>query len=184
MRKLKLQMQTSVDGFVAGPAGQLDWMAPLDKDPKILAFINELTDSCDTILLGRKMTDGFTGYWESVPQDSPEYDFARKMVDTPKVMFSRTSRTPKGKNVRVENGDLATAVNALKKQPGKDLMVYGGAGFVSSLVQNDLIDELNLFVNPAALGDGLKIFTGRKNVKLARSVAYDSGVVVNTYQLR
>ena len=184
MRKLKLQMQTTVDGFVAGPAGQLDWTTPFDQDQPILAFINQLTDTSDTILLGRKMTEGFCGYWESVPTDSPEYSFARKMVDTPKVAFSKTVRTLKGKNLRVESGDLVGAVTALKKLPGKDLLVYGGAGFVSSLVENDLIDELNLFVNPVAIGQGLRIFTGRKNLELVRSVHYESGVQVNTYQRR
>jgi len=184
MRKLKLQMQITVDGFVAGPKGQLAWMAPLDTDPAILAFINQLTDTSDTILLGRKMTEGFTAYWEGIPKGNPEYDFAQKMVGTPKIAFSKTVTSLKGKNLRVERGDLVTAVNALKKVPGKDLMVYGGAGFVSSLVEHDLIDELNFFVNPVAIGEGMRVFKGRKDVKLERSVAYDSGVVVNTYLRR
>ena len=75
MRKLKLQVQISVDGFVAGPNGELDWMTP-NFDPKLIEFINALTDSSDTILLGRKMTDGFVNYWENVVNnqpDSPEY---------------------------------------------------------------------------------------------------------------
>jgi dihydrofolate reductase len=63
MRKLKLQMQITIDGFVAGPEGQLDWMTRA-MDEKLLAFINHLTDTSDTILLGRKMTEGFIKYWE------------------------------------------------------------------------------------------------------------------------
>src|SRR5467141_618055 len=105
MRKLKLQMQITVDGFVAGPEGQLDWMT-WDMDEKLIAFINHLTDTSDTILLGRKMTEGFIKYWESVGPQSPEYVFARKMVDTPKEVFSKPLTHVEGKNVRVERGDL------------------------------------------------------------------------------
>jgi dihydrofolate reductase len=182
MRKLKLQMQVTVDGYVAGPQGELDWMT-FDMDPGLLAFINQLTDTSDTILLGRKMTDGFVKYWEHAAtlKDSPEYDFAQKMVGLPKVVFSRTVKHVEGKNVHVENRDLAGAVNQLKSQPGKDIVVYGGATFVSSLVEHLLIDEMNLFVNPVAIGSGLQIFKGKTPLKLAASTAYPSGIVVNSY---
>jgi dihydrofolate reductase len=173
-------MQITVDGFVAGPAGQLDWMT-WNMDEKLIAFITHLTDTSDTILLGRKMTDGFVKYWESVQPDSPEYSFAQKMVGTPKVVFSRTMSHIDGKNVRVENRPLAEAVNELKAQDGKDIIVYGGATFVSSLIENQLIDELNLFVNPIAIGEGMRIFQSRVPLELVASAAYASGIVVNTY---
>ena len=183
MRTLKLQMQMSVDGYVAGPQGQLDWMT-FEMDDRLLAFINEMIDTSDTILLGRKMTPGFVDYWEGVlgtPQ-SPEYAFAEKMVGTPKVVFSRTVDRMNGKNVRVEKGDLVEAVNRLKRQTGNDLIVYGGATFVSSLIDHGLIDELNLFVNPVAIGDGMRVFQGRRPLALTRSTSYPSGIVVNTYR--
>ncbi len=137
MRKLKLRMQVTVDGYVAGPAGQLEWMT-FDMDSGLLAFINRLTDTSDTILLGRKMTDGFVKYWEHVvtQKDSPEHDFAQKMVGLPKVVFSKTLQHIEGKNVRVENGDLVDAVKQLKNRAGKDIVVYGGATFVSSLIEH------------------------------------------------
>src|SRR5258706_9048980 len=144
MRKLKLQMQITADGFVAGPEGQLDWMTR-EMDEKIKAFINQLTDTSDTILLGRKMTRGFIKYWEHTitHAESPEYAFARKLVDMPKVVFSKTIDHGEGQNVRVENSDLSEAVNQLKRTPGKDIVVYGGATFVSSLIEKGLIDEWN-----------------------------------------
>jgi len=181
MRKLKLQVQMTVDGFVAGPEGQLDWMTR-NLDEGVIARIVQLTDSCDTILLGRKMTDGFIKYWERVQPESPEYSFARKMVDTPKVVFSKTLTRVAGKNVRVESGELVQAVNQLKGQRGKDVVVYDGATFVSALIEHDLIDELNLFVNPVAIGRGMRIFKDRKALRLIGATAYSSGVVVNTYQ--
>jgi len=185
MRKLKLQMQITVDGFVAGPEGQLDWMT-FDMDEKLLSFINHLTDTSDTILMGRKMTEGFVNYWEHVVSqpDSPEYAFARKMVDMPKVVFSRTVDRVAGQNVRVERAPVADAVNQLKGRAGRDIIVYGGASFVSSLLEHRLIDELNLFVNPVAIGKGMRIFSERTPLKLAASVDYASGIVVHTYQPR
>ncbi|KAM3099840.1 dihydrofolate reductase family protein [Phormidesmis sp. 146-12] len=188
MRKLKLQMQITVDGFVAGSEGQLDWMAlgQLDStsDERLHSFINYLTDTSDTILLGRKMTEGFIKYWEQVTTqpNSPEYSFAQKMVSIPKVVFSKTVDRVDGQNVRVENGSIVEAVNRLKNQAGKDILVYGGATFVSSLLENRLIDELNLFVNPVAIGNGMRVFTGREPLKLTNSTAYTDGIVVNTYE--
>ena len=185
MRKLKLQMQMTIDGFVAGPEGQLDWMSP-EMDLLQLQLLKELTESMDTILMGRKMTEGFVTYWENVVNNhpgSPEYPYAKIFVDTQKIVFSKTIKTIRGKNVVVENGDLVTAVNKLKKQEGKDMIVYGGATFVSELIKNNLIDDLYLFINPTAIGDGLKVFTGKFKFKLQNSTSYSNGIVVNQYKL-
>ena len=183
MRQLKLQMQITVDGFVAGPGGELDWMN-FDMDEKLLSFINHLTDTSDTILLGRKMTEGFIKHWEhAITQpNSPEYSFAQKMVRMPKVVFSRSINRVEGQNVQVENHPIIDAVNRLKSQTGKDIVVYGGATFVSSLIENRLIDELNFFVNPVAIGKGMQVFSQRTPLTLIASVGYSSGIVVNTYK--
>jgi dihydrofolate reductase len=184
MRKLKLQMQMTIDGFVAGPEGELDWMAGDPDDEKLFGLINELTDSSDVILMGRKMTGEFVSSWEDVVNnrpDSPWHEFAKKMVEMKKIVFSKTVESMHGENVTVENGDVVNAVNELKGAEGKDIVVYGGAGFVSSLLDHGLIDELNLFINPTAIGSGMRIFSDRTKLKLVSSEAYRSGVVVNTY---
>jgi dihydrofolate reductase len=97
------------------------------------------------------------------------------------VVFSKTLPHVEGKNVRVENGDLVDAVKQLKSRPGKDIIVYGGATFVSSLVEHGLIDEMNFFVNPVAIGNGMRVFKGKTPLKLTASKAYPSGIVVNSY---
>jgi dihydrofolate reductase len=184
MRKLKLQMQMTIDGFVAGPEGELDWMAGDPDDEKLFGLINELTDSSDVILMGRKMTGEFVSAWEDVlnnQPDNPWHEFAKKMVDMKKIVFSKTVTSMNGENVAVENGDVVNAVNELKGAEGKDIVVYGGAGFVSSLLDHGLIDELNLFINPTAIGGGMRIFSDRTKLKLVNSEAYRSGVVVNKY---
>ena len=187
MRKLKLQVQMTVDGYVAGLNGELDWMTQ-PWDNKLVAFVNELTDSSDTILLGRNMTDGFVNYWEGVVNnqpDSPEFAFAQKMVNTPKVVFSRTINQSVWNNTTVANGDLVEEVTRLKRLPGTDLIVYGGATFVSSLIQHSLIDEFYLFVNPVAIGEGMAIFDqlgGRQALTLLKCIPFDGGIVVLHYE--
>ncbi|HVE56643.1 MAG TPA: dihydrofolate reductase family protein [Pyrinomonadaceae bacterium] len=186
MRKLKLQVQITVDGFVAGPNGELDWMT-FGMDDRLAEYVNALTDSSDTILLGRKMTDGFVNYWTSVLDnpESPEYSFAQKMVNTPKVVFSKTVKESIWANTTVANGDLVEEVEKLKQQDGKDIIVYGGATFVSNLIKANLIDEFHLCINPTALGRGLTIFGNlddRLKLKLVKSNAFSNGEVVNHYE--
>jgi dihydrofolate reductase len=185
MRKLKLQVQLSVDGFVAGPNGEMDWMA-WNWDDELKNHVNELTDSIDCILLGRKMTDGFISYWTSVVADpgNPQYPFAKKMIDTPKIVFSKTLTKSAWNNTLLANGDIAEEVSKLKKQNGKDIIVYGGSTFVSNLIKQNLIDEYHLFINPAAIGKGLSIFGGlneKLNLKPVDSKTYECGVVALLY---
>ena len=184
MRKLKLQMQISADGFVGGPNGELDWMT-WETDQKLGDLINDLIDSSDTIVMGRKMTDGFVNYWTGVldkPGD-PEYDFAKKMVDTPKVVFSRTLERSPWPNTTVA-GDLVKTMTELRGAEGKDILAYGGAELVSSLIAEGLIDDYYLIVNPAAVGEGLRIFRNESPLKLRLidSIKYSTGVVLNHYQ--
>jgi dihydrofolate reductase len=185
MRKLKLQVQMTIDGFVAGPDGQLDWMwIPGERDESMFQRVIELADSCDTILLGRKMTPVFIDHWENVVDnllDSPEQPLAQRMVNMRKIVFSRTQTAISGRNLKVENGDLTAAVQTLKKEPGKDIIVYGGADFVSSLISQNLIDEYYIFRNPVAIGNGLSIFKEKKLLKLGSSTVYKSGKIVNKY---
>jgi dihydrofolate reductase len=130
------------------------------------------------------MAPGFIKHWENVVDnlpDSPEQPLAQLMINMRKIVFSRTQTAIKGRNLEVENGDLAAAVNALKKEPGKDIIVYSGANFVSSLISQNLIDEYFIFRNPVAIGKGLSIFKEQKLLKLESSIAYKHGKIVNKY---
>lgn len=184
MRKLKLQMQMTVDGFVAGPNDEMDWMVWGDPDSELETYVNGLIDTSDTILLGRKMTEGFVNYWTDVVSNQPdsrEFSFAKKMVETPKVVFTKTLEESPWANTRLAKGELADEVNALKNQEGKDIIVYGGATLVSSLIEANLIDEYHLSINPAALGKGKAIFKDRQNLTLVKSLAFNSGEVLLCY---
>ena len=184
MRKLKLQVQMTLDGFVAGPNGELDWIWIGKQDEAILQRVIELADTCDTILLGRKMTRGFIDHWENVLDNQPESQeqpLAKQMVSMRKIAFSRTQTAIKGRNLEVENGDVAVAVQAMKKQPGKDIMVYGGATFVSSLISQNLVDEYYIFRKPVAIGSGLSIFKEQRLLELDSSITYKDGTTLNKY---
>jgi len=186
MRKLKLQVQLSLDGFVGRPDGGLDWMT-WNWDDELKEYVNDLHNLVDTILLGRKMTDGFVSHWTDIVKnkpDSEEYPFAKQMVDFHKVVFTKTLEESTWENTTLARGDITEEVNKLKKGNGRDIIVYGGAGFVSSLIKNNLIDEYHLFINPTAIGNGLEIFNNLESklpLKLVRSKAFNCGIVVNQY---
>lgn len=189
MRKLKLQVQITIDGFIAGPNGEADWMTPINRaDEQQAAYVNAIMDSFDTILLGRKMNDGFINYWTKVSEEpeNPAYSTAQKMVNTPKVVFSKTVRESIWANTIVANGDLVEEVEKLKQEDGKDIIVYGGANFVSNLIKENLIDEFYLVINPTAIGRGMTIFGSvedRLKLRLLESIAFSNGKVVNHYEL-
>ena len=188
LRKLKLQVQMSIDSCIAGPNGEMDWMVGL-QDDKINNYVNELTESFDTILLGRKMADGFISYWSDVinKPDDPWYALAKKMIEIPKVVFTKTLNKSKWINTEIATGDLTDEIMKLKSREGKDMVVYGGASFDSSLIKLGLIDEFLLFVNPVAIGNGMTIFKDLNEIQkfnLVKSIAFDSGEVLLHYEPR
>lgn len=185
MRKLLLQVQTSLDGFVAGPNGELDWMWIGKRDNVSFQQVISLAESCDTILLGRKMTPGFVQHWENVVDNQPdshEHYLGQLMVNMRKIVFSHHQTDIKGRNLEVENGDMVAAVTALKEAPGKDIIVYGGAEFVSALIMHNLVDEYYFFIHPVAIGEGLSIFKAQKQLKLDSIITYDSGKMLAKYK--
>jgi dihydrofolate reductase len=186
MRKLKLQMQVSVDGFVARPKGELDWLV-WDWDEGLNQHVNALTEPVDTIVLGRVLAEGFIPAWEErlkKPENADELAFARKMLETPKVVFSRTLSESRWERTTLAKASLAEEIDRLKQASGGDIIAYGGGTFVSELIRHGLIDEFHFFINPVALGAGMTIFRepDRKvPLKLARSTSFECGIVALTY---
>jgi dihydrofolate reductase len=185
MRKLIHQMQITVDGFVARPNGDLDWMT-VDVDDKLRDYENKFTAAFDTILMGRKMADGFVDYWtkEVKNPDSPWPLLAKMMVEYPKIVFTKTLDKSPWPNTTLAKGDIVDEVKRIKAKEGKDIVVYGGATFVSSLLKHDLIDEIYLWVNPVAIGEGMTIFKdlgGKFELKQVDATPYECGVTVHKY---
>jgi dihydrofolate reductase len=186
MRKLKLQVQISIDGFVStGPNDEQKWVTWAWEEirPQVL----DLLDSSDTILIGRKLAVDYIPYWEDVntKPDDPMHEVAQRIVPAKKVVFTKTLEKSIWNNTELAKGNLTDEVSSLKNQIGKDIIVYGGSSFVSALIKEGLIDEYNLFVNPVALGHGGAIFDQLENIrqmKLKNSIVYPCGIILLHYE--
>lgn len=186
MRKLKLQVQMTLDGFISGPNGEMDWMCfPWTDD--IINYVREITEPVDTIILGRKLAEGFIPHWENVVKDpnNPEYEGGLKYTSTPKIVFSKTLTKSIWNNTELAKGGLIEEITNLKNKPGKDTIVYGGGTFVSALLKHKLIDELHLFINPAAIGNGMPIFkelNAMQKFSVLNVKHFDCGIITLIYK--
>ena len=124
MRKLKLHVEMSIDGCIAGPNNEMDWI-DFTWNEKLREYEDELHEPVDTILLGRKMTDEFISYWSNVmnkPED-PEYAFAKKMIETPKIVFTKTLTKSNWINTVIAKGDLKDEITRLKSRAKKVVVI-------------------------------------------------------------
>jgi dihydrofolate reductase len=188
LRKLKLQVQISIDGYVStGPNDMQHWVtwAWDEIRPHVLGLL----DTSDTILIGRKLAVDYIPYWIDVntkPND-PMYEAAKRIASARKIVFTKTLDKSEWDNTVLAKGYLLEEIRKLKNQAGKDIIVYGSSSFVSSLIKERMIDEFHLFVNPVALGHGGAIFDQLKDViqlKLIKSIVYDCGIVMLNYELK
>jgi dihydrofolate reductase len=183
MRKLIYSMGVSLDGFIAGPDGEIDWSAP---DEELHRFHNQQTRELGALLCGRRLYEVMV-YWETADEQpsAPDYEleFARIWKDMPKIVFSRTLEKVEG-NATLFRGGVAEEVAKLKEQPGKDLSV-GGAGLASTLIKLGLVDEYRIYVNPVALGGGTPYFPAldkRIKLELLETRTFRSRVVYLRYR--
>jgi dihydrofolate reductase len=183
MRKLIYSMGASLDGFIAGPDGEIDWSAP---EEELHRFHNQQMREIGVHLCGRRLYETMV-YWESAEQNPSatdyEIEFARIWKELPKIVFSRTLEQVEGNATLVR--DLAREeVSKLKEKPGKDLSV-GGAGLASTFIKLGLIDEYRLFVSPVVLGGGTPYFPaldGRIDLEPLESRTFASGVLYVRYR--
>jgi len=171
MRKLKLQMNILLDD---------KW------DPGMTKLSMDNLKNVDCIFLGRNTAAGFIPDWAGVASNPKDefYKLGKRLTEIPKVVFSKKLKISKWDNATIVKGNMVEAVRTLKKKKGKDIIVYGGDSFVSSLIQHDLIDEFYLLVNPVAIGNGEPIFNPLKNdlrLTLVQCKAFASGAVLLQY---
>ena len=184
MRKLKLQMQISLDGFVATKSGEI---IPSKWDNGVRLFSIDNFKNVDCILLGRKTAESLIPYWGEVAGNPKhgDYKLGKLITDIPKVVFSKKIKTGKWDNATIVKGDIGEEIKKLKKKKGKDIIIYGGYSFVSSLIQHKLIDEFYLLVNPTAVGNGQAIFKYLKDnlqLTLEKSKTFACGTVLLFYK--
>ena len=193
MRNIIAALQISVDGFVEGPNGEMDWVTKNDED--IWREVFATLANVDTLVLGRVMYPGFEQYWLSVlanpnsvlpfsgkrPTEA-EIKYARWADHANRIVVSRTLDKVEWQGTQILR-DL-DAIRRLKDEPGQDIHVVGGATLVSALMNAGLIDEISLLVNPIVLGGGKALFKDvkdRHGLKLLAARPLNSGMVKLSY---
>lgn len=167
MRKVILFIATSLDGFIAGKDGEIDWLFT-DQDYGYAEFLNTI----DVVLMGRKTYEQVLTFGEYPYNGIEGY------------VFSRSHSGTKGKNVAFLSGDIANFVHALKAKPGKNIWLVGGAELVHAFMQHNLIDEYVISIHPIVLGSGIPLFKSpAPATKLAfrKGRTFGSGLVQLTY---
>ncbi len=156
----------SLDGYIAGPNGEGDWLTAGEEVWKHM--FNHLED-VDTVVVGRNMYPEYADYWRSVltdPNADPnERKYAQWAERTPHIVFSKTLQSADWANTRIAR-EPSTEVASLKQQPGKHMVVWGAGEFASALLRMGLVDELRITVAPVLLGGGLSLFQKIERTKL------------------
>ena len=183
MRKLIYSMSVSLDGFIAGQSGEIDWSAP---DDELHRFHNDQTRELGAHLLGRRLYEVML-FWETADENpslsEPMLEFAPIWKGLPKIVFSTTLEKVEG-NARLAAEGVAEEIAKLKAEPGKDLAI-GGAGLAATAIDLGLVDEYRLFVSPVVLGAGTRFFPPveeRLNLELVETRTFGSRVVYMRYR--
>ena len=182
MRKLISFMAVTLDGYSEGPNGEFDWP---NVDDEFSEFsISQLND-IDTLLFGRATYEVMAGYWPTPAALEYNPVIAEKMNTISKVVVSRTLDAADWQNTTLVKGNAADAISELKQQPGKDLAVFGSSRLTASLLEQGLVDELRVMVNPILLGAGNSLFrtlNGRIPLELRQTTTFSSGNVLLVYR--
>jgi len=179
MRRVILRMSMSLDGFVGGPQGDLQWIFRHVDEESIAFGIAQLWEA-GVHAMGRVTYRDMASHWPTSTEP-----WAPPMNQIPKVVFSKTLRDAPWGPTRILSGDLAEEIACLKAEPGKDVLVHGGAGFAQALTRLGLVDEYWLLVHPVALGAGLSMFKDLPksiDLKLVRVKTFPGGTVAKTYR--
>ncbi len=190
MRKIITTTWTTLDGFTAGPNGEMDWIGAI-YDEAMGLYEDQVVSEADTLLLGRVTYQSFAGSWPYVP-DNPnasegEKIYARKLNAMRKIVFSRTLESVEWNNSTLRKEIVPEEIAQLKQEPGRDMLIYGSASIVQALTNHGLIDEYQVLVHPVILGGGKPLFQNiQQQVKLTlvNNKTHPSGIVVLYYQPR
>ena len=186
MRKLIFFMHTSLDGFVAGPNGEMHW---IKVDEEIFDFVGTMTEKADTALYGRVTYEMMEAYWPEAGKkpNATKHDIEHSewYNKVPKVVLSRTMNQMGIDNTRVVSNRLPENINDIKNQDGKNIIIFGSPSASQSLLNENLVDEFWLFVNPIILGKGMPLFkdvTETTKLKLLESKTFSCGVIALHYE--
>ncbi|CAM2880133.1 dihydrofolate reductase [Chryseobacterium flavum] len=178
MKKIILDLATTLDGFIEGPNGEIDWCI-MDDDMNFDGFLS----SIDTIFYGRVSYDAWGNYQPEENAAPEEQKLWNTVHSKNKFVFSSQNR--EDENAVFISSDIVEKVSEIKNQGGKDIWLYGGAGLIKTFIQENLIDIYRISVHPVALGKGKPLFEDikeRLNLKLVKTNVFRSGVVQLIYE--
>lgn len=182
MGKIGMFENVSIDGYFAGPNGEIDWFVG---DEETAQYAKDQAKSTATILFGRVTYELMASYWPTEEAMKNDPVVAEVMNSASKIVFSRTLDRVEWDNTRLVKGNIEEEISKLKQQPGNDMVILGSGSIVSALEQRGLIDEYSFMVNPIILGQGRSIFQGikdRLHLKLLKTRTFKSGNVLLQYQ--
>ncbi len=189
MRKVIMFNRVSVDGFFAGPNGEIDWFI---RDPELDKALHEMSRpgmvSPGTVLLGRVTFQLFESVWPKIAADPKAPKDARttanELNQMTKVVFSKTLKEVSWENTKLVKGDVAEEVDKLKQEKGSDILIFGSGTIVQQLTAAGLLDEYLIAVTPVILGAGKTLFAGVKklDLELLETKTFKSGNVLLHYK--
>jgi len=182
MRKVILSMMVSLDGFIEGANKDIGWHV---WDEEMNKYMNDFFTTVDTIILGRVAYQLLADFWPTPAADTEDPTITHYMNKLPKIVFSGTLSTAEWNNSRLVKDNIEEEVLKLKRQPGSDMVIFGGADIASTFIQHNLIDEFRLVVNPVVLGSGNSLFRDTKNrldLKLINTKTFSCGNVLLQYK--
>jgi dihydrofolate reductase len=186
MRKAVISMHISLDGFVAGPNGEIDWILV---DEEMFDYGSKLTDNADTALYGRVTYEMMEGYWPTAAEQptSTRHDIehSKWYNRVSKIVLSSSMKGHAPDNTTIINDNIDSEIMKVKQRPGKDIIIFGSPGACHSLMQHDLVDDYWLFVNPVLLGKGIPLFGNILEIsklKLLSTKTFQSGVICLHYE--
>jgi dihydrofolate reductase len=188
MRNVVLFMHLTLDGYAAGPNGELDWI-PFDDET--VAYADKLVKTVGSTIYGRVTYQMMESYWPTVYKDPSnnskhDVDHATWYENVEKIVFSKSLNTVESNNTLLIKDNIVEEITKLKQLPGKDLVIFGSPSLAQAFIQLDLIDEYQLTVSPVVLGSGIRLFQDNKDMtklKLLSSQAFRSGLLSLHYQV-
>jgi dihydrofolate reductase len=176
----------SIDGFFAGPNGEIDWFIP---DPEVDKAAHQGAQA-DSVLMGRVTYQLFESVWPKITADPKASEEMRKTAEElnqmTKIVFSKTLKRVTWENSKLVKNDIVEEVRKLKQEKGASIIIFGSGTIVQQLTSEELIDDYFFVVTPVILGEGKSLFTGAKKLalKLTETKNFKSGNILIHYTIK